>query len=531
MQLKRPYKSLFEELKKSKYQTWSVYDFFIKGKNHPKDKINAILRIDVDRGLDLSLKLAEILRGYGINATFYFLTFPDRYYNIWESDVPKRISEMGFEVGLHSDHYYEQLVFGKDAIKEIKNDAERLSKLISKPVYGMTWHGQYEIDALGKVNWDIYKGIDPRDLGLTYHDGYSSVYLKPESSGWMPNTDYRFSDYLNVRCGWIYYPRYPLRNLEKLKPGESVHITIHPMNVFAWENKWKNPYDENLPKLPTKTEYLRNFIKVRVNYQFKPMLKNTLNRIIDLLSDAVINLLHPFFGEKNLSLKPDPSRAYSIEKIYGKKQEYWINKLKEFGFVDHEKVLEVGFGEGQWLIALSKINKRVYGVEPRAFGVKFTKNKLKKLLISNVELYQNSAENLPFDDNTFDAVLCYNVLQYTNSKKAFAELSRVLKKGGILLVSVDGLGYFLMQIKEGVIFKEKEFFKFGLISIFGTILFKYIMRRDSPLTEFFTFGEIRNLFKKYNFEIIDIDHEIGPGEHPKTHFGFPTFFRCLGKKR
>ena len=96
----------------------------------------------------------------------------------------------------------------------------------------------------------------------------------------------------------------------------------------------------------------------------------------------MVNLLYPFFGERNLSLKPDTSREHSIKIIYGKDKEYWINKLKNFGLVGYDRVLEVGFGEGQWLIAFSKVSKEVYGVEPRAFGVQFTKQKLKELNIS-----------------------------------------------------------------------------------------------------------------------------------------------------
>ncbi len=67
-------------------------------------------------------------------------------------------------------------------------------------------------------------------------------------------------------------------------------------------------------------------------------------------------------------------------------------------------------------------------------------NKLKKLsgvnyisidLKSRLAMQKADLTNLPFDEKTFDAVLCYHVLEHIeDDKKAISEIHRVLKPGG-----------------------------------------------------------------------------------------------------
>lgn len=220
------YNSLFKELNKEKYNVLSVYDYFIKNKGS-KNKANVIIRIDVDWGLEESLELARDLKKYNLRGSFYFLTFPERYYNIWESKVPKEISNMGFEVGIHSDHYFEQLTKGINAIKKIKEDVKKLSEIIKKPIYGMTYHGSHDMAKLGKRNDEIYDRIDPKLLGLEYHDGSCSVYIKKKYP-YTPNTDYHISDWIGINFPWFYHPLYPIKKLRKMRKGESIHMVLYP---------------------------------------------------------------------------------------------------------------------------------------------------------------------------------------------------------------------------------------------------------------------------------------------------------------
>lgn len=90
----------------------------------------------------------------------------------------------------------------------------------------------------------------------------------------------------------------------------------------------------------------------------------------------------------------------------------------------------------------------------------------------NSTLAQGAAENLPFSDNSFDSVLCmFTVLNLCDYEKAVAEVHRVLKKGGIAIISTASLwdhsrkGVFsrIMSRKRSHMLKmriEKSRFKF-----------------------------------------------------------------------
>jgi ubiquinone/menaquinone biosynthesis C-methylase UbiE len=71
---------------------------------------------------------------------------------------------------------------------------------------------------------------------------------------------------------------------------------------------------------------------------------------------------------------------------------------------------------------------------------------------SNFHCQQASLEALPFDDESFDFVWCNGVLMHTeNPDGCFAELHRVLKRGGSIWLYVYGGGgiywYFVRRVR------------------------------------------------------------------------------------
>jgi hypothetical protein len=278
LELTEPYRLLFEELTKDSFCSWNVFDYFIKGIDIPKDQINVILRIDVDSGFHLCPLLATFLKEKEISGSFYFLTFPDRYYNIWNSNIPKKIYKDKFEVGLHTDHYYEELISGKNALEGIINDVKKLGNSIGNPIKGMTYHGHHAMNRFNTTNWEIYKNIPPKRLGLVYHDGINSPYTNPHSNKiWKPNiTTPILSDYLGINGAWLYYPNFPLKILKKLTLGDSLHIIIHPLNAFNWWNHWDYSYGEHIPKKATFNEKLLALYKMKIPQLVQKIITRTL---------------------------------------------------------------------------------------------------------------------------------------------------------------------------------------------------------------------------------------------------------------
>ncbi len=255
------YRRLFDELASGLYEVRSVYEHYcLKGGVPDKKKPTIVLRIDVDSAFHLSWPLALHLRKRNLSATHYFLTRPKRYYNIWCSSIPAKIHALGQEVGLHTDHYYEQLAFGLDGLSELKADIQKLSELIGEPIKGMVYHGHPAIDALGVTNWDLSKEIPSSELDLEYHDGLCSCYIQPGNMQWAPKCDARISDFMGISYswGWNYLPRYPVQQLKKYaKPNSAFHIAFHTKNPFMYWLKWPDCYDET----PVPKESLYTFQK------------------------------------------------------------------------------------------------------------------------------------------------------------------------------------------------------------------------------------------------------------------------------
>ena len=96
----------------------------------------------------------------------------------------------------------------------------------------------------------------------------------------------------------------------------------------------------------------------------------------------------------------------------------------------HGQVLEIGAGTGA-NFPYYPADSLVVATEPDPFMLKRAKDKLAGLGLSNIQLRDASADNLPFDDAAFDHVVCTLVLcSVPGQPAALAETWRVLKPGG-----------------------------------------------------------------------------------------------------
>ncbi len=94
-------------------------------------------------------------------------------------------------------------------------------------------------------------------------------------------------------------------------------------------------------------------------------------------------------------------------------------------------ILEAGSGAGRFTEILLKYGAIVYSFD---FSNAVEANYENNMPNENLTLFQADIENIPFQDDFFDAVLCLGVLQHTPStKSSLRELSRVLKPKGELV--------------------------------------------------------------------------------------------------
>lgn len=106
--------------------------------------------------------------------------------------------------------------------------------------------------------------------------------------------------------------------------------------------------------------------------------------------------------------------------------------------VQPKLMLDVATGTGDFAIEANKrLNpEKITGVDISEGMMKFGREKLKELqLDQKIELLLGDSENLPFPDNSFDAITVgFGVRNFENLEKGLAGMYRVLRPGGTLVV-------------------------------------------------------------------------------------------------
>jgi ubiquinone biosynthesis O-methyltransferase len=105
-------------------------------------------------------------------------------------------------------------------------------------------------------------------------------------------------------------------------------------------------------------------------------------------------------------------------------------------FKDGTSILDVGCGTGNYSMNLAQKGAKVFGVDYSEWMLRIAiRNAVEKGVC--IDHRHASLEELPYNDDSFDVVLCMNVLEFSeNPRKAVDEMFRVLKKDGQLIVGV-----------------------------------------------------------------------------------------------
>lgn len=116
----------------------------------------------------------------------------------------------------------------------------------------------------------------------------------------------------------------------------------------------------------------------------------------------------------------------------------WRKKVVKLASKEKPKViLDVATGTADLAIALSKLHpEKITGVDISNGMLDVGRQKIaKKNLSQIITLKQADSEDLPFNDNQFDAItVAFGVRNFENLEKGLSEMHRVLKPGGRLLV-------------------------------------------------------------------------------------------------
>ena len=143
------------------------------------------------------------------------------------------------------------------------------------------------------------------------------------------------------------------------------------------------------------------------------------------------------------------------------------------------KVLEAGGGTGRFGIELARTNKncQIDIIDISEESINLAKRLARERGVFNVTCNTADIMALPFSDNTYDYIVSDAVIQvFQNYESAVAEMARVLRPKGIILISVCNFWNFHTFYKAVLSFIGKPY-KYGYEKSFRLSELKYTIER------------------------------------------------------
>jgi ubiquinone/menaquinone biosynthesis C-methylase UbiE len=217
---------------------------------------------------------------------------------------------------------------------------------------------------------------------------------------------------------------------------------------------------------------------------------------------ATVNNVHDYWNTHTLgfqyvtdqSIEPGTPEFFAHIRPWMNPYKFpWIMERidREAKLLKGKHLLEIGCGMGYDSLEFLKRGVRVTATDLTPNAVKMT---LQHFAVENVtaeDVRTANALDLPFEDNTFDAVWSNGVLHATgDTRRAVQEARRVLKPGGRAIIShfyrKPSWMYLLNRLgRENIEYKEE----------------------DPPVNEFYTEAEVLDFFQGFKVVEAAIEHE------------------------
>lgn len=120
---------------------------------------------------------------------------------------------------------------------------------------------------------------------------------------------------------------------------------------------------------------------------------------------------------------------------------FGISLLNRITYRHGMTVLDVGCGTGFPLLELAQRlgdSCKIVGIDPWPAGIERARIKASAMGVTNVELVEGKAEQMPFADGSFDLIVSNNgINNVEDERRALAECYRICKAGGQFVLTVN----------------------------------------------------------------------------------------------
>lgn len=199
------------------------------------------------------------------------------------------------------------------------------------------------------------------------------------------------------------------------------------------------------------------------------------------------------------------TKVYESDPGHADESSPWYRLVREFlPPVQDKRVLEIACGRGGFSRLLGSRGALVSGADFSTSALAIARERLQAYpsLVERVDYVQADAQNMPFEENSFDIVVsCETIEHVPNPQAAVSEMYRVCKPSGTLYLTTPNYFNFM-----------------GLYLIYALVRHPGL-KSSQPIDRRFIFPQIRSFLKQAGWNIVYTDGTVHqfpfiPGRDP-----------------
>ncbi len=147
----------------------------------------------------------------------------------------------------------------------------------------------------------------------------------------------------------------------------------------------------------------------------------------------------------------------------------------------HNRVMDLGCGEGTFLPTLDQYFNEVYGLD---INIRVAEEIVRYFNLKNIQLIEKDIFTNGLSGNSFDIIFAASSLEhFKNQEKVLQELHGLLRKGGLLVFSspTESPFYELGRKVFGYVKPSDHYFSVFEIADYASTLFEFVSYENGPI--------------------------------------------------